>query len=85
MEPILPYVVVSNASRSRDLIVQGANVIERAFQLAGESGSVDEVKRKLIREGYLSVHAHLGGRQIRTDILKRLDPKLVAYRKSSAA
>lgn len=65
--------------------MHGTNIIERAFQLAAESGSVDEVKRKLIREGYLSVHAHLGGRQIRTDLLKRLNPDLVAYRKSSPA
>ena len=61
--------------------MQGTNVIERAFQLAGDSGSVGEVKRKLIQEGYLSVHAHLGGRQIRSDISKRLNPELVADRK----
>lgn len=58
--------------------VQGTNIIERAFQLAGDSGSVGEVKRKLIREGYLSVHAHLDGRQIRNDLSKRLNPELVA-------
>jgi hypothetical protein len=61
--------------------VQGTNIIERAYQLAGDSGSVGEVKRKLIQEGYLSVHAHLGGRQIRSDLLKRLNPELVADRK----
>jgi hypothetical protein len=60
-----------------------SNVIERAFQLAPESGSVEEVKRKLIREGYLNVHAHLGGRQIRIDLLKRLNPDLVSYRKQA--
>ena len=53
--------------------VQGVNIIERAFQLATESASVEEVKKKLMHEGYLNVHAHLGGRQIRHDILKRLD------------
>jgi hypothetical protein len=63
--------------------VQGTNVIERAFQLALDSGSVEEVKRKLIQEGYLSVHAHLGGRQIRSDISKRLNPELVADRKTA--
>ena len=63
--------------------MQGTNIIERAFQLAEDSGSVGEVKRKLIHEGYLSVHAHLGGRLIRNDIVKRLNPELVADRKTT--
>jgi len=61
--------------------VQGVNIIERAFQLAAESGSVEEVKAKLAREGYLDVHRHLGGKQTRTQILERLNPDLVVYRK----
>ncbi len=44
------------------------NVIERAFQLAPECGSIDELKRRLIREGYLQVNAHLSGRLIRSQI-----------------
>lgn len=67
-----------------DVRVQGVNIIERAFQLAGESASVEEVKKKLTHEGYLNVHAHLGGRQIRHDILKRLDPERAPCRKASA-
>ena len=67
-----------------DIEVQGVNIIERAFQLAGESASVEEVKKKLMHEGYLNVHAHLGGRQIRHDILKRLDPHRMHCRKASA-
>jgi len=63
--------------------MQGTNIIERAFQLAGNSGSVEEVKRKLMQEGYLSVHAHLGGRQIRGEIVNRLNPDLVADRKTA--
>ena len=63
--------------------MQGTNIIERAFQLAEDSGSVGEVKQKLIQEGYLSVHAHFCGRQIRDDILKRLNPELVADRKTT--
>ena len=63
----------------------GVNIIERAYQLAAESGSVEEVKRKLIREGYLNVHSHLSGNQIRRDLLQRLDPQLVTYRKERAA
>jgi hypothetical protein len=61
------------------------NIIERAFQLAAESGSVDEVHRKLVREGYFQVHAHLAGRQIRSEIINRLDPTLATYRKQCAA
>ena len=60
------------------------NIIERAYQLAPESGSVEEVKRKLMREGYLNVHSHLSGHQIRHDLLKRLNPQLVTYRKARA-
>ena len=63
--------------------MQGVNIIERAFQLASESASVEEVKRKLVQEGYLNVHAHLGGRQIRHDILSRLDRERPAPRKAS--
>jgi hypothetical protein len=65
--------------------VIGVNIIERAYQLAAESGSIEEVKRKLMREGYLSVHSHLSGHQIRHDLLKRLNPQLVTYRKERAA
>ena len=65
------------------VVVQGTNIIERAFQLAGDSGSVEEVKRKLIHEGYIGVHAHLGGRLTRSDIVKRLNPELVADRKTT--
>lgn len=63
----------------------GINIIERAYQLAAESGSIEEVKRKLSREGYVSVHSHLSGHQIRHDLLKRLNPQLVTYRKERAA
>jgi hypothetical protein len=62
--------------------VQKNNIIERAFQLAAESGSVEEVKRELAREGYLQVHAYLSGQQIRRDILRRLNPELTTYRKT---
>jgi len=53
--------------------VEGVNIIERAFQLAAESASLDEVKRKLTREGYFHVERHLSGRQIRADITARLN------------
>ena len=57
------------------------NIIERAFELAGESGSVAEVKRKLSREGYFQADAYLSGKLIRSEIIERLNPDLIAYRK----
>jgi hypothetical protein len=59
------------------------NIIERAFELAAESGSVAEVKRKLSREGYFQADAYLSGRQIRSEIIERLNPELIEYRKAS--
>jgi hypothetical protein len=49
------------------------NIIERAFAIAPECGSIEELKRRLMREGYLQVNAHLSGRQIRRDLLQRLN------------
>ncbi len=60
------------------------NIIERAFELAAESGSVSEVKVKLGREGYFNVQAHLTGREIRRDITQRLNPDLLVERKRRA-
>ena len=51
--------------------MQGTPTIERAFQLAKCSITVDEVRVALKREGYLNVDAHLAGPKIRSD-LKRL-------------
>lgn len=64
-----------------------ANIIERAFDLAAECGSLDQVKRRLRDEDYLSVSGHLGGRLTRSEIAKRLNPRLVEEhkRKRSAA
>jgi len=52
------------------------NIIERAFGLASECGSIAEIERRLIREGYLNVSAHLRGRQIRQQLISRLNPEL---------
>ena len=49
----------------------GAGTVERAFLLAPECGSVDELKARLKREGCSNVEAHLSGGSIRAD-LKRL-------------
>lgn len=48
------------------------HIIERALQLAPESLSVDEVRRKLKSEGYSQVAEHLTGRLIRSQIVERL-------------
>ena len=48
------------------------NIIERAFQLASDAVSIDEVKKQLRREGYLQVDAHFSGRQIRLELTQRL-------------
>jgi hypothetical protein len=46
--------------------------IERAFELAPECSDIESVRAALRREGYSNVDAHLSGRQIRTDLGKRL-------------
>ena len=56
--------------------MEGLTIIERAFAIAPDYGSIADVKRKLIDEGYLQVNAHLSGRQIRAEIIARLDPQL---------
>lgn len=48
------------------------NVIERAFELAPECGSLSELQRRLIEEGYVHVNAHLSGWLIRRQILNML-------------
>lgn len=50
------------------------SIIERAFQLAGDCTSLDDVRLKLKREGYSNVDAHLGGASIRADLRKRFKP-----------
>ena len=50
------------------------NIIERAFQVAPECASLEEVRQRLRREGYLNVHAYLDGKHIRDQLYERLDP-----------
>jgi hypothetical protein len=47
------------------------HIIERAFQLAPEVSSVDEIRKALRQEGYANVDAHLAGASIRADLKKR--------------
>ena len=47
-----------------------AGIIERAFQLAQQLATVEEIRAQLRKEGYPSVDAHLMGRKIRSDLVK---------------
>ena len=51
--------------------MQTQNIIERAFQLASDSTSIDDIRKTLRREGYSNVNAHLGGASIKADLRKR--------------
>ena len=48
--------------------------VERAFQLAPECSSIDELRAKLRKEGCSSVDTHLQGPSIRKDLSKLLRP-----------
>ena len=47
------------------------NIIERAFQLAPGSTSIEEIRKALRQEGYSNVDAHLEGASIKADLKKR--------------
>ena len=57
-------------------MAESPNIIERAFQLAGQCGTVMEVKDALKREGYAQVDAHLSGRGTKDQIKARLNPEV---------
>ncbi len=54
------------------MTVRAASTVERAFQLAAECATVDEIRVRLRNEGYSSVDAHLQGRLIRADLQRAL-------------
>ena len=47
------------------------DIIERAFQLARGSTSVDDIRKALRQEGYSNVDAHLAGASIKADLKKQ--------------
>ena len=47
------------------------NIIERAFQLARESGNLDDIRKILRKEGYSNVDAHLAGASIKADLKRQ--------------
>jgi hypothetical protein len=46
------------------------NIVERAFEIArsGSSRSIDDLRRRLKREGYANVDAHLTGASIKREL-----------------
>lgn len=52
------------------LMARPPGIIERAFQLAQVSATVEEIRTRLQKEGYSNVDAHLMGRKIRSDLVK---------------
>ena len=54
--------------------------VERAFQLAGECATVEEIRARLRAEGHSNVDAHLQGGAIRQQLTK-----LLALHKSDEA
>lgn len=49
-----------------------AGIVERAYQLAPQCRTIDEIRSKLVREGYGSVDAHLQATSLRRDLKTRL-------------
>jgi len=47
-----------------------SDTIERAFELARRSTTIEEVRNALRREGYSNVDAHLAGPTIKADLKK---------------
>ena len=64
------------AVRIHEPVQQAVGTIERAFQLAEQSESVDAIRSELKKEGHSNVDAHLQGGTIRSElarIIKRED------------
>lgn len=51
--------------------MQETHIIERAFELAPNYSSIDEIRKALRHEGYSNVDAHLAGASIKADLKKR--------------
>ena len=51
--------------------MQTENIIERSFQLARSSTTIEEIRRVLRQEGYSNVDAHLAGASIKADLKRQ--------------
>jgi tRNA G26 N,N-dimethylase Trm1 len=58
-------------AKSLGRFMQTTNIIERAFELARGSTSIEEIRKALRQEGYANVDAHLGGASIKADLKKQ--------------
>jgi hypothetical protein len=70
MEPLRQR-TVHDGNETSKVPMQTQNIIERAFQLASDAHSIDDIRKTLRREGYSNVDAHLGGASIKADLKKR--------------
>jgi hypothetical protein len=52
-----------------------AGTVQRAFEIAPECRSIDEIRSKLIREGHAAVQEHLQGSSIQKELKLRLGTK----------
>jgi hypothetical protein len=66
-----PVPPVHDGNETSGTFMQTQNIIERAFELARSSTSIDEIRKALRQEGYSNVDAHLGGASIKADLKKR--------------
>ena len=48
------------------------NIFVRAFEIAPTCDTMDQLRKKLIREGYPNVEQHFQGRSIRAQVVKLL-------------
>ncbi len=62
---------VHNGDETFGTLMQTQNIIERAFQLARDAKSIDDIRKTLRQEGYSNVDAHLGGASIKADLKKQ--------------
>lgn len=51
--------------------MKSPDIIERAFQLARYSTTIDEIRETLLSEGYSNVDARLGSASIEADLKKQ--------------
>lgn len=49
-----------------------SGTVKRAFELAPDCASIEEIRLRLTKEGHVSVHEHLQGNSIRQELKLRL-------------
>lgn len=62
------------ASSSRPALAESnvSGTVARAFEIAPECSTIDEIRAKLKSEGFENVHEHLQGGSIQRELRKRL-------------